>query len=50
MEMRLAIAEFIRRFKFHTPEHLVTDMTPAHKFITRPKGNKYMVILERLNA
>jgi hypothetical protein len=49
MEMRLTVAELVRRFKFYTPEHLVTDMTPAHGFVTRPKGNKYMVMVERIN-
>jgi hypothetical protein len=50
MEMRLTVAELVRRFQFHTPEHLVNDMTPAHGFVTRPKSNKYMVIVERIDA
>jgi hypothetical protein len=50
MVMRLTVAELVRRFKFYTPEHLVTDMTPAHGFVIRPKDNKYMAMVECIDA
>jgi cytochrome P450 len=49
MEMRLTVAELVRHFRFTTPEHLITDMTPVWRFVTRPKGNKYMVMVERVD-
>jgi hypothetical protein len=49
MELRLTVAELIRHFDFSVPPELLTDMTPIQRFICRPKDNKYLVKVDRID-
>ncbi|RKP08696.1 cytochrome P450 [Thamnocephalis sphaerospora] len=44
MEMRLTIAEVVRRFALDTPPHLMTDMTPMYRTTCLPVGKKWLVL------
>ncbi|KAI9597819.1 cytochrome P450 [Syncephalis fuscata] len=50
MELRLLLANLMRRFDYNVPAGAETDMTPVTYFTLQPRGRKYLVQVKPSNV